>query len=206
MAHVLTREELGAVEAAIADAEARTSGEIVVAVVTRSDEYALPRAIAAFALAALGASALAFAWPSLHPQWILLAQLPLALVGWGVVSLPALTRLLVSARRIDDAVGERALELFAECGVHGTRERNGVLVLVSELERRVVILGDTAIDAKIGRDGWQAHVQRIAAAIRAGKTAEGLGAVVRDLGEVLGRDFPRRADDRNELPDTVVRE
>jgi putative membrane protein len=42
------------------------------------------------------------------------------------------------------------------------------------------------------------------ALIRQGKVADGMVAAVRDVGVVLSAQFPRSADDVNELPDRLI--
>jgi putative membrane protein len=78
--------------------------------------------------------------------------------------------------------------------------------MISELEHRVVILGDEGVHAALGVTTWEAHVATIIAGIKAGRTGAALVGVVGQLGDALATRFPRRPDDVNELPDAVVRE
>ena len=87
-----------------------------------------------------------------------------------------------------------------------TRERTGVLILLSELEHRVVILGDSGVHARMPAGAWQAHVARIVGGFHAGAPADSICAVVRELGKVLAEHFPPQADDRNELSNAVRQE
>ena len=98
------------------------------------------------------------------------------------------------------------MQLFAERGVYDTRDRSGLLIVIAELERRVVILGDTGIHAHIGEGGWDEHVRAIVEGVRRGRGADAVVSVVRVLGEVLATHFPRRADDVDELSNAVVEE
>jgi putative membrane protein len=194
------------IEQAVRDAETRTSGEIVVAEVRSSAAYGAQRAIASAMLAAALATVLVLLMPHLPAPIVLLAQVPFFAAAWLVVALPSAQRLLAGARRLEAATRARAAQLFAERGVHVTRDRTGVLIMVSEVERRVVILADAGINARVGEGAWSAHVASITTAIRAGRPGDGVMAVIREIGELLARDFPRRPDDVNELPDRPVRE
>ena len=102
-------------------------------------------------------------------------------------------------------VHARALQLFVERGIHETRDRSGVLILVSELERRVEILADRGIHERVEAGEWQRDVDELVSSIRGGHAADGVVAVVERIGGLLAQSFPPRADDENELPDEVLR-
>jgi putative membrane protein len=80
-----------------------------------------------------------------------------------------------------------------------------MLILVSELERRVVILGDRGIHERVGDAGWQEHVDHVIDAIHRGELARGLLDVIERLGATHAAANPVRGDDTNELPDELVR-
>jgi putative membrane protein len=115
-------------------------------------------------------------------------------------------RLLLPRAETGRAVERRAFELFAARGLHRTRDRTGMLILVSELERRVVILGDEGIHASVGDGGWREHVDHVIAAIQRGNPLDGLLEVIERLGAVHAERLPVRPDDANELPDDVIRD
>lgn len=201
---LLTDDERARVEAAIAEAEATTAGEIVVALVRRSDEYVLPRAVAAL-LTGIGILLAAYHLaPAVNVDWLLVSLVPVAGALYMLWGTRPLLRSVVPARLFDAAASLRARLVFAENGLHRTRDGSGVLVLVSELEHRVVILGDRGIDRVLGTQSWDAYVQTVTAAIRAGRAAEGLVEVVRSIGTRLAEHVPRRPDDVDELPNTIV--
>ncbi|HEX3850377.1 MAG TPA: hypothetical protein VHW01_05385, partial [Polyangiaceae bacterium] len=79
-------------------------------------------------------------------------------------------------------------------------------IFVSELERRVVLLGDATIHAQLGEAGWQAEVQRLIASIRAGRLLAGLLDVIAQIEPRLAAVAPPMADRTNELPDSVLRQ
>ncbi len=198
---LFTDRERATIEAAIRDAEAATSGEVVVVDVERSATYGTERALAAALLAAACATALVLIVPHLPAPYYLLAQVPFFGMMWLLVSTSRMQRLLAGRPRMDAAARARAAALFSERGVHMTRERTGVLVMLSETERRVVILADSGINARVAPDAWDKHVDTIVHAIHRGVAGDGVAAVVRDIGTLLAKDFPRRSDDVNELPD-----
>ena len=87
-----------------------------------------------------------------------------------------------------------------------TDGRNGVLIYIAPRARQFRILGDTAIHEKCGDEFWKEVASAMEASFRKGEFTEGVVAGVERVGEVLARHFPRHADDRNELPNTIDEE
>ena len=186
---------------AVAAVERTTAGEIVVVSVPSAEPYSDLRAFGASA-AALAAAVLAHTvFPAWSVTWLLWLQL-LAFAGaWLLLAWPPLLRAALPKTRAERSVERRAREELIEQRVLETEARTGVLILLCELERRVVILGDRGVHARVQTDGWKQHVERIVAAIHAGRSADGVCQVISELGSVLARDLPRSPDDVNELPD-----
>jgi putative membrane protein len=88
-------------------------------------------------------------------------------------------------------------------GVSATRARNGVLIFLVPRRRKVVVLGDAGIHAKVAPDFWDRVVERITADFRRGDPTAGMVAAVELLGNALASAFPASAADVNELPNTV---
>ena len=99
---------------------------------------------------------------------------------------------------------ERAMQMFIERGIHNTRDQSGILVMLSELEHQVVILGDAGIHQKVGDDGWEGYIKRIVTGLKGGQAAASIVAVLQDLGAQLAAHFPARVDDTDELANEVV--
>ncbi|MEK7703528.1 MAG: hypothetical protein AAB426_01105, partial [Myxococcota bacterium] len=147
---LFSEDERGRIEAAVAEVERHTAGEIVVAVVHECHRYGSSRALAT-GLWSLGLTLLVYAVvPTLPAIWLIATEVPLAGLVWAALSWQPLRRLLLPATHAQAAVAARAMQLFAERGVYDTRDRSGLLIVIAELERRVVILGDTGIHAHIG--------------------------------------------------------
>ncbi len=198
----LSKADREQIEAAVQRAEAETSTELVVAVIGRSSDYRFHRLLGAFAWT-LAAQLLAARWLEAHVFWLVLGAIPVALGAYALFGLPVFARLLVPKAYADRKVEERAFQLFAERGLHQTRDRTGMLILISELEHRVMILGDVAIHEHVGDEGWEAHVAHIVQAIKRGELVRGVVEVVDRLGAVHAQHLPPRPDDSNELPDVI---
>jgi putative membrane protein len=138
--------------------------------------------------------------------WGLLLELPVAALAWAVLGLGPIHRLLVPAKDAERSVHEAAFRMFAQRGVHRTKDRTGVLLLVSELERRVVILGDSGIHERVGDSGWPRHVQDLVRRIHEGRTTDGIIEVLEALEATLGANLPVSPDDVDELSNRVIRE
>jgi putative membrane protein len=192
------------IEDTIAEIEQRTAAELVVVSVQRSDSYPEARLASALFCALLSGVIGHTFWPQLHVVEILWLEEAAALFGFLVSGVPWLLRSITSRRRAHGMVERRAREAFVEHSVFATRDRTGVLILISELERRVVILGDKAIHERVQASGWQGHVQRIIDGIHSGRAADGVCDVLQTIGEVLRAEFPAKTDDTNELPNRVT--
>jgi putative membrane protein len=193
------------VEAAVARVEGGTAAELVVAVVPRSGDYWRGRMLVSIAWGMAAAFCVLEFFPGHSPVLALLVELGVGVLSFLALDWQPLERWLVSPAAAKQAAHARAFQLFAERGLYGTRGRTALLIFVSELERRVVLLGDATIHAQLGQAGWTEEVQRIITRIREGRLKDGLLEVIADLEPRLAAAAPRLADDTNELPDAVIR-
>ncbi|HZZ85111.1 MAG TPA: TPM domain-containing protein [Anaeromyxobacteraceae bacterium] len=200
-------EARASVERAVAEAEARSLGQIVPVVVGRSAHYHETRFAAALFGAALAtAAALLFRWPITLRE---LALLQAVAAGLGALAarLPAVERFLAGDASLAAAARIRALRAFHEHGLHRTSRGTGVLVFASLLERRAVILGDHGIHDKMKEGEWQKAVDALVDGLRRDDPAGGFTAAIGLCGDKLAEHFPRDGSAPvNELPDALNRE
>jgi len=111
---------------------------------------------------------------SLPVLWLLLLQLPLLALFWFASYVAPIGRALIPNQAERASVMLAAVHLFAEHALFETRNRMGLLVLVSTFERRVHILADRGLDSLVSADVWQTEVALIVSHIRAGTTAIGV--------------------------------
>ena len=187
---------------AIAAIEQASAVEVVVAVRRRSAAYRHVN-VAIGGLAALAGLAVmlfgdhVFALTSILVDPFVLGGLAGALVEL----LPDLQRVATPAAIRDRAVVQAARATFVERGVHNTRDRSGLLIYLSWLERRVVVVMDSGIARKLTAEAHRRAEQALTRAI-----GDGGAAVARELEHLapaLGVAMPRRGDDINELPDAI---
>ncbi|MGA9117768.1 MAG: TPM domain-containing protein [Bacteroidota bacterium] len=215
MAHKVSsffsEEDLQRIKAAVQEAELKTSGEIVPYVVDRSGEYEEAQWKGAAMTSAL-ILALFVLYHASSFWWIPLtyAQMASVVLVMGFAAFffvkwnPAAQRLLAGHRLIERRVGQRAAEAFVSEEVFQTKERTGILLFLSLVEHRVLVMGDSGINAKVKQEEWTGIVERIVAGIRSGKPADGLIDGIRRCGELLQQHgVARRSDDKDELPDSL---
>jgi uncharacterized membrane protein len=111
-------------------------------------------------------------------------------------------RVLVARGKADDPVTV-ARGHFERLGMTRTSARNGVLIFVAPTSRTFAIIGDTGIHERCGPIFWEEVAAAMEQRFKAGDFTAGLVEGIRRAGSLLQQHFPRRPDDRNELPDTV---
>jgi putative membrane protein len=200
----LSEQENKSIEAAIKKAEAGTSGEIVFASAPASARYRhanlqgalLGMAIvtAIFLMIPLSHTPTALLWTEFVSFAVFYALLPY--IPWR--------RAIISKREMDARVHEAAFMQFYSSGLYKTRESNGVEIYLSLFEKRVVIIGDRSIHAKMGNQHWDNVRDLIIRGIKEGNICSGICAAIDSCGKALAEHFPPRPDDINELPDQVI--
>jgi len=107
----------------------------------------------------------------------------------------------VSSLWHDKSAKARAVELFSQQRVWDTAENSGILIYVQLLDRRVEILADRGIAARVPQAEWEAICRELEASFRQGEWRRGALQAVARAGELLARHFPAGAHNSNELPD-----
>jgi putative membrane protein len=200
----LSADDRPRIAVAVRKAERRTSGEFVTVIARRADTYLLiPLMIASGAALALpGILWLLDALPDFSTLYAL--QLGLFIVLTALLSWQGIAVALVPDRVKAARVARRAREQFLLRGLHRTRERAGVLLFVAVAERRVELIADEGINARVAPGTWDAIVAAFTAAVHDGRIADGFVAAIDAVADVLALHFPRADADVNELPDRLV--
>jgi putative membrane protein len=192
---LLTPAEAAAIESRVARLEAERGVEVVTLLARKSDVY--PEAVwKAFAFgAALCGLAVALA-DLAQPSWtgaalaltsVLLVLGAGAVCAAAAVFVPAVTRLFLRESRIALETEQYAKAQFLDRELFATRERTAILLLVSLLERRVVILADAGLRAEATAADWDGVIGRMTAPLRAGRRAEAVLVGLEVIDELLGR-------------------
>jgi len=104
----------------------------------------------------------------------------------------------------DQSARARALDLFGRLGVWDTRENCGILVYIQLVDRRVEVLADRGIAAKLGEADWASICRDMEAAFKSGAFRRGVLDAVERITRLLALHFPARGKKANELPDKPV--
>lgn len=103
-----------------------------------------------------------------------------------------------------ESARQRAVEVFSDLRVWDTEENSGVLIYVQLVDRKVEILADRGISARVAQSEWDAICRDMEQAFRRGDFESGAIAAIQRVGGLLATHFPARPDNPNELPDRPV--
>lgn len=226
---LLNPADLAAIEAAVREAETRTTGEIYCVVAGESSSYreipiAWATGVALLAPALLLLAGVRVEAPDLLSGWTAaqassvaeaaarraligatLLQGALFVVTLALASIPRVRRFLTprSLKRV--RVRKRAQEQFVAKNLHATRERTGVLIYVSIAEHMAELIADEGIAGQVEPEVWDRAMAALTAGLKRDEPAAGFAAAIGLCADVLAAGFPARpGDNPNELPDAVV--
>lgn len=204
---------------AVAEAESKTSAEIVPVVATASGRYDRPEDIVGLWLGVVGLiaawwvlpapAAESGSWGGL-PAWARLACFAAAVVAGFVVGAVVagrvgwLRRLFTPRAQMREEVEASARQGFFDSRVHRTAGATGLLAYVSLYERMAVIIADQAIVDGLGQPALDELCRQLTEGLRTAGPTEALCEAIRAAGDRLAGVLPRTEDDVNELPDGLV--
>ena len=112
-------------------------------------------------------------------------------------------RVFVQHGEVADPVGA-AREQFERLGMTQTRDRNGVLIFVAPRAQKFAVIGDKGVHERCGEPFWQKLTVAMRTHFQAQNFTDAVVHAIGETGRLLTQHFPRRPDDRNELPNTVL--
>jgi putative membrane protein len=225
----LSPSDLAAIEAAVREAEARTTGEIYCVVTEESSHYGETAIAWGAGVALLGPAILLLGGvhvtiPDVFATWsasdvgvaiesavrraligAVALQAVLFIVTAALVSIPPVRRALTpkSLKRL--RVQRRAAVQFVAKYLHLSKERTGVLIFVSLGERMAELIADDGIADHVEPHVWDRAMAALTEGLKRGQPEAGFAAAVGLCADVLAEKFPARPDGNpNELPDAVV--
>jgi putative membrane protein len=226
----LSPEDLSAIEAAVREAETRTTGEIYCVVSEESSDYGETPLAWAAGVALLGPALLLLGGvhvsaPDLFGGWsaaqvgqaaehaarqaligaVLLQAALFVVTLIAITAIPALRRALTPRAFKRERVRRRAAEQFVAKNLHLTRERTGVLIFVSAAERMAELIADEGIAGHVEPHVWDKAMAALTTGLKRNEPAAGFAAAIGLCADVLAGKFPPHpGDNPNELPDAVV--
>lgn len=196
------------IEAAIKAAESKTNGEIVVHVSEQSDFYfqgvlacSLTLGFSFFVLSYI----ISVFYPASVIHHLELISILVFIVSFGLAYIfPSVRILFVTKKELCLRVGQKTQLIFFQRELFKTKDRTGLLILISELERKVEVLGDMGINKQIAPEQWITIVNAITAGIKNKNASDGVIKGISLAADLLvTSDFHIQPDDENELPNTV---
>lgn len=203
----ITDEDKKKIEKCIHDIEQRTSGEVVPMILEQSDDY--PAANWRLASLFMIQTAIIYYFSSYSfddESSLIILQVVAMGVGYFLANIPFLKRLLSTQAELTEEVSQRAMQAFLENNLHTTKNRNGILIMVTLLEHKVEILADQGINNLVPKETWQSAVPKLAHQIKKGNLIEGMIECLNFCGDELAKHFPIEEHDSNELDNSLVTE
>lgn len=214
----LSAKEREAIVQAVEEAEKKTSGEISTAVIKESSDYIfyeLAFAVGTGLLAALLLVVFGPAWQKFcfslrwdMQAWQLQAFSFLVVflvmgLGFLVANTPFIDRLIVPGKAMAQQVREKAYLHFLQSGQTETEGRCAILLFISLNERRVELVADSGINAKIEDSRWQEILNRLVGEISRNRLSKGLVQAVSECGEILQKEFPLKGRRKDQLSNSI---
>jgi len=213
MKQILSDSDRSLLDKRIAETEKQTGAQIVLASIQRSDSYAeIPWK--AFALGVSLASLVTillglFVLGWLTEQIILLSVAVIIVTGAMFalfsVLVPGFARLFLAPHRKETETMQYAESLFLSNELFATGDRRGILLLVSQFERQVVILPDKGIRDRLSMDVLDEIIAIMTGHLRRKELRRALELGLEGISSALGSTGSERTG-KNELSDEIIEE
>ncbi len=209
----LTTEERERISLAVHAAEQHTNAEIVPMIVSRSGLYRDTRHRAGLLLSLVVLTLMLtmetfwFPWGrhGSNAAWLVLATTVAYGGGSWLGTVPWCIRLLTPRDRMHQKVRFRAERAFTTHAVSRTRERTGVLIMVSLLEHQIYVLADQALAQRVSSERWSSVVEAAVSRLKRGDLVGGLCQGIQVCGTLLAEVSPgRQGDNPDELSNELV--
>jgi putative membrane protein len=200
----LSIEEKAFIKKSIKEAEETTSGEIVPVILSKSDFYPAAHFRFALIMSILFSFICYYTIDFDDPITLLWVQIPGMITGYLLAYIPFVKRLFSTKSELKEEVYQRALEVFHNHRVSMTKDRTGIMIYISLLEKKVEVLADCGINEKVDKDYWDKLVATLLIQISEKKLVKGLGNAITECGKSLEESFPIQSDDTNEISDDLI--
>jgi putative membrane protein len=209
----LTEEERERIRLTVHAVEQQTNAEIVPMIVSRSGLYRDAQHRTGLLLSVVVLTLmltteivwLPWGWHGSNAAWLVLATVVAYGIGAWLGTLAPCIRLLTPTDRVHHKVRLRAERAFTKHAVSQTRERTGVLIMVSLLERQIYVLADQSIFQQVPSERWSSVVEAAVSRLKGGDIAGGLCQGIQVCGTLLAEVCPGRpGDNPDELSNELV--
>src|SRR5659263_102566 len=197
----------------IAEVELQTKAQIVLAIVQRCDNYSeIPWK--AFAIGASTAGLILFIADLVMMSWIMDTMIFLSVIAilasgtlLAILTLifPGFARLFLPKSRMETETRQYAESLFLSRELFTTEDRKGILLLVSQFERQVVILPDTGVRNLLSADVMKKIISKMTPHLRHHEVKYAMETGLNELVEVLSPPMAN-GPGKNELSNEIIEE
>lgn len=196
----LTTQDLSKIEDAVEKAERNTSGEIVVRMVRQSTPTRIVPWLVFAIFAALAEAFFSSGFAIAGCTMLLFG----AFCARPVSNWPWVQRILTHKSDRNLCVVRRAdMEFMLHCSGK-TKSSTGFFIFFSLMEREVVVLAERGIVAKLPSPMWDKICQVILTGARSNSLASGIEQGINEAADILAKNYPREAEDSNELPNRMI--
>ena len=195
------------IDAAVAAAEIKTSGEIVPVIVRRT-VHLKPPAMKLSALFILlyclfVETRLGFFIDAQEIFLLGLGFIVAAILGPILVRSPRVRRLLMSKGNAAQLATLRAEVEFYRAGIGGTSGGTGILLFLALEERQAVVLADKGISSLLPTETWDGILATMLNGLKSKNCSHGVIDAITQCGDLLASHFPIQKNDVNELPNQL---
>ena len=211
MKNILSDTDRNLLDQLLAEAEAQTRAQIVLATVRRSDNYAeIPWKAFAFGTSVTGFAV--FLLDLLHNSWItdtMILFSVAAILSSGAIFMiltlifPGFARLFLSGIRRETETLHYAEALFLSRELFTTAGRRGILLLVSQFERQVVILPDKGVRDVLTIEVMKDIILKMTEHLRQNNVKKAMETGLEELVSKLSASSQTRPGN-NELSDEII--
>jgi putative membrane protein len=211
MKPILSETDRTLLDQRLTEAEVLTRTQIVLATVRQSDNYAeIPWKAFAFGISITGF--VVFLLDFLIFRWITNTMILFsvaAILATGAIFvlltllLPGFARLFLSGNRKETETLQYAESLFLSRELFTTEGRRGILLLVSQFERQVVILPDKGLRDHLGAEVMKNIILKMAEHLRQNNVRKALETGLDELVSELSATAASRPDN-NELSNEII--
>ncbi|HET9664027.1 MAG TPA: TPM domain-containing protein [Burkholderiales bacterium] len=209
----VTKEEQSQINRLVAEAEARSGTQVLIAIVDKADAYpeipwkafAMGAVFSAFLVAA---NAIYFPDGSASRAGILVSSVMVAgaTLAALTVFIPAFARLFLTRLRAESEVRQYAEAVFLQRGLFETRRRVGLLLLIARFEREAVIVADIGVRQHVTDGQLAAVAAQVKPLLAQKRLMQACASCLSAVALLLQDRLTPRAIAVNEVPDTLIQE
>lgn len=204
----ISDEDIQKISDAVSRAEEKTDGEIVPVIVQRSSTVGhVPLTLTLLILLMLVIVELPYADLLWVKPWVYAWPVLIVVIyylSFALAKLSWVQKIAVPERDEVEQVHQRAHLEFYLNKVNKTKDRTGILIFVSVMEKKAVILADEGISSKLPPEIWNEVLGKLGEQLGKGNWGFGFTEAIESCGHHLKTHFPQTEETKNQLKNQLV--